>query len=188
MSTSAWTRARELIASIEEPAPTLGDARLRERASRLAMPIAPADRSAPEHALEVTCGGRTAWIGIGHVQRVHELRRITRVPVDAPLLLGVARFARQLLPVFDLGPLIGERPSRLSPLESRLVAIGSGTAELAIAVESTSGTVELSRGPTAIHGAHASFVGALGPGGQVVIDCERLLADPRLSVGPREGT
>lgn len=187
MSESAWTRARAVLDAMQG---THADrARvLEDRARRLAAPLAEAEH-APEEALAVACGGRTVWIGMGWVRRVHELRRVTRLPGSSPFLLGVARFHRRLLPVFDVGALVGERACRLSPLEARLVEIGKGEGELVLAAESTAGTVVLD-GRIARVGGQAGLVAAVGPGGEVVIDCDELLADPRFGAGaaPRSVT
>ncbi len=98
-------------------------------------------------------------------------------------------FHRRLLPVFDVGALVGERACRLSPLEARLVEIGKGEGELVLAAESTAGTVVLD-GRIARVGGQAGLVAAVGPGGEVVIDCDELLADPRFGAGaaPRSVT
>lgn len=184
MNDSAWTRARAALDAMQASGPDRARV-LEERARRLAAPLATTD-SAQETALALTCGGRTVWIGMGWVRRVHELRRVTRLPGSAPFLLGVARFHRRLLPVFDVGALVGERACRLSPQEARLVEIGRGEGELVLAAESTAGTVVLD-GRIARVGGQAGLMTAVGPGGEVVIDGDELLADPRFGAGAARG-
>lgn len=185
MSESAWTRARLRLDETE--AKRDEGAVLRERTARLAVPLAVGGPEPGEAMLELTLGGLRALLAMRWVHSVHEVRPITRIPGRAGLLVGVTRVRDQILPVFDVGALVGDRPCRRAPVEARLVVLGDEQLELALLADSVAKTRFVPRSDVvSMVGPCTGFACAVGPAGEVILDGAALLADPRFDCTDHE--
>jgi purine-binding chemotaxis protein CheW len=171
---------------------------LRERAHAAARPLptAPqqADAAGVIEVLEFRLADEQYAVETRWVHEVHPLRQLTPLPCTPPFVAGIVNVRGQVVTVLDLKRFFGLPQRGLTDLH-RIVRIGSGEAGLLADL-----TVQVKRL------AHASLqpplptqTGLGGPGvlgvasgGVVVLDAEKLLADPRLRVehvpGPNHGT
>jgi chemotaxis signal transduction protein len=91
--------------------------------------------------LGVSIHGNAYALRLEAVAGLHANKRITRIPVLKPGLLGIAGFRGAILPVYDLGILIGlravERPHWLAIIAKTDVAIAFETFEGHLRVPTT---------------------------------------------------
>jgi purine-binding chemotaxis protein CheW len=166
---------------------------LAERARLLAKPVDDRQVVDDHSSWSVTflVGGAPHALDTSHVLEVMRPGALAPVPGAPPLLLGVTTLRGAVLPVFDLGALLGQAPAPAGPTALALV-LGRDAPDLAFAV-----TEVLDVGPapagllSPLPPSLASAPGPLCTGvradGAVVLDGAALLADPRLAPPP-DGT
>ncbi len=68
-----------------------------------------ATRAAAHRFLAIRVGGDPYALALSEVAEVHGARRVTRLPLDVPELLGVASLRGIVAPVYDLAVFLGYR-------------------------------------------------------------------------------
>jgi purine-binding chemotaxis protein CheW len=154
---------------------------LEERARLYARPIAP-DRAETTIALvRFEIGNERFAIEAAFVQRIVALPRVTPLPGTPPHLAGIANVLRQLLPVFDLGRILGIPPAGDA---GELVVLGRVGPEFGILAGAVTDLVPLDTVPRGGKGDSRAIVQRVLADGRSLIDGAALLDDPRLVVGP----
>ena len=184
--------ARERLRRVAEgtaSAATLSPARARalmdERARRLAAPPArPADGAQMLEVLGFALGEECYGVETRQVREVVGLGEVTPVPSTPDFLLGVVNLRGQLLPVLDVGGLVG-LPAREASPRSRVVVLGAERPELGVLADAvhevTTVPVRDVLEAAASHGgAAARYVRGVTRDALVLIDAARLLDDERL--------
>lgn len=97
-----------------------------------ALHVTKEDRS--EDLLAITLFGSKYALKLGDVSGIYSNRKIARIPAARPGLLGIAGFRGAILPVYDLGALIG-LPASVKPKWLAVVRAG----DVAVAFEAFDG-------------------------------------------------
>ena len=153
------------------------------RAAALARPVAPDDRHDTVEVVTVEVGGGASFaIEARHVREVMRNDNLRRLPGGAGALLGVVPTRGEVVPVADLGALLGLcQPSLDRPMvvvldhdSAPLGLLVDGVTQVAMwrrsAVRSVTHAVALPREDTV----------GVGPAHTAVLDGEALLGDARL--------
>ena len=120
----------------------------------------------PNDLVAIRIGGDPYALRVAEIAGLHVDRSIASVPSQIPELLGIAGFRGSLIPVFDLGALLGYPAATAA---SRWLAIAAGTS-IAFAFEAFDGHVRVASGeivPCAPREAPAHVVAIARDGGQV---------------------
>ncbi|MDP9818021.1 chemotaxis protein CheW [Spirilliplanes yamanashiensis] len=100
--------------------------------------VPPRSAAAPaEELLALRAGGERYALRLRQAQGLYAERPITSLPGPVGALLGVAAFSGAIVPVYDLGALLG-RPADPSP---RWLVLAAGTPALAVAFAELDGHV-----------------------------------------------
>lgn len=168
---------------------------LDERARGLTRPFTTPAAEGDLHVI-VRAGGRRVALPMAALRSVVESPPITRLPPNGRSLIGVVALGGEVVPVADLGALLGyaDRPAETERL---LLVVEDGDSQLALKVDGVEGHETLLPHPSAridlsdsVHAPAASLTHEVGADGLVALDINAALADPRLSLpdaGPTAG-
>jgi purine-binding chemotaxis protein CheW len=121
-----------------------------------------------------------------HVQEVHPLRELTPLPCTPPFILGIVNVRGRILPVIDLKKFF-ELPERgVTDLHRIILVRGQGLevgllADVIIGVRSVAAETLQPSLPT-LTGIRADYLKGISEERLVVLDLDRLLADPKIIV------
>jgi len=163
-----------------------------ERARLLARPLVLAHETRAD-AVELACfsvGGEDLAIETRFVIKVAPLPPLEPIPWSPPLYLGVVNYQGVVLPVVALRRMLATAPKESTP--EKMLVLGTGLPELAIAVDAAEGVVLASAdaiaAATALPAGDPLVRGILG-GRRVVLRGDALLSDSRLfSAGDSHAT
>jgi purine-binding chemotaxis protein CheW len=163
---------------------------LEARARALARPPDVADTAATIEVTVFSIAREEYAIESRFLREVLRLADMTPVPGLPEPLAGVTNLRGEILAVFDLRRLFGIASSGIADLP-RLIVLGAEHAELGVLVESVReirrvAERELSPLPLGVGGAVRDLAHGVTLDGTLVLDGERLLADPRLTVEEAE--
>ncbi len=160
---------------------------LRGRAIALARP--PARAPAAETLLDVLefrLAQETYAMEIRHVREVYPFVALTPLPCTPAFVLGIVNVRGRLLPVFDLKKILGLPEQGITDLH-RIILVGNDELEFglladvigsvrAIPMASLQATL-----PT-LAGINADYLKGVTPESVVVLDVDRILSDPKITV------
>lgn len=159
------------------------DAVLAERARLLAQPAAVPRTDRTVAVVAFAAAGERYAIETAHVTRLEPLERITPLPGAPPHFAGIANLHGQIVPLIDLGVLLGAAPCAQP---TYAIALGGARTELGILADELLDLRALSWDePGAPAPAPRPIVRHITTDGTAVIDGAALLADPRLVAGER---
>jgi chemotaxis signal transduction protein len=98
------------------------------------------DNAPTEDFLAIGVGAQAVALRLSEVAGLFAGRKVTRIPSRAAALLGIAGFRGTILPVYDLGLLLG-RPA----LETRRWLVITSDASVALAFDSFHGHLRISK-------------------------------------------
>lgn len=121
-----------------------------------------------------------------HVQEVHPLRELTQLPGTPDFLLGIVNLRSRILPVLDLKKFFGLPEQGLTDLHRIILVRGNGLelgllADVVVGVRSVPAQALQSSLPT-LSGIRAEYLKGVTDERLVVLDLERILADPKIVV------
>ncbi len=121
-----------------------------------------------------------------HVREVQPLRQLTPLPCTPAFVLGVVNLRGRMLPVLDLKEFVGLPQGGLTDLH-RIIVVGDDTQEFGILADIGVGVRRLRADSlqtslTTLGGMGADYVKAVTSEHVVVLDMDRILADPRILV------
>lgn len=169
------------------PATAAAEEILRARAKALARPLDDGQASTTAlELLEFRIGRARYAVETKNVCEVHPLRNLTPLPSTPPLVLGIVNVRGRIVPVFDLVKLFDLPEHGVTDLHKIVVVEGSGM-ELGLltdaAVEVRLLPEESLQPPLPTSaGIRGDYLKGITADGLVVLDVERLLADPRIIV------
>jgi len=158
------------------------EAVLEARARIAARPLAAGEPSDAIDTVCFSCGAERYAIEVSVVRRIARLPHVTRLPGAPRHIAGVANLRGRLVPIVDLGRLLG---SSSDDEASHVVEIGSEGYALGILAGAVTGIEALPRDAAGSDGRPRmrSVVHRVLADGRALIDGAALLADPRLTVG-----
>lgn len=183
----AYARLERAVASGTRRSPDQVTRILEERARRLARPMEEA--SAPTEALELLVFSVEAeryGIETAHVVEVVPLRALTPVPCVPDFVVGVIHHRGRMLPVLDLGRLVG-LGARAAAETGRVVSLEVGPMAFGLRADAVGGvaharTAELAPPAGTDPGGRRTLLRGVSADGVAVLDVEALAADARLVI------
>lgn len=155
------------------------DAVLTERAQRLARPAVEVAVRPTIDVVTFSMGTERFAVATQFVYRLERLEGVTPLPDAARHFAGIANFHGQLVPLIDLGLLLGSAPCEHPAFA---VVLGDARADIGVLAEMLA---DISTAPLDAFAAPAPgprpIVHHITPDGIAVIDGAALLADPRLT-------
>ena len=184
---SRWAEVRQRLA--EEWAKPIGpdpETVMRARARRIAQPP---DAAAflEDDVLRARVGGAVLELPMASVVEVTLLPRWVPLPGTPRHLLGLARVGSALAPVFDIGPLVTGRATERGA-DARLITLSGAGPALSFVAEAVLDTVASPTDRAAAPDDAPAFVAGITSSGELFVDPDALLADPRLMVDQRDAT
>jgi purine-binding chemotaxis protein CheW len=160
---------------------------LRARAQALARPPHPTTAAgATLELLEFGLASERYALETRHVQGVHPLRELTPLPCTPAFLLGIVNVRGRILPVLDLKKFFDLPERGLTDLH-RIILVRGNELELGLLADVIVGvrnvmadTLQPSL-PT-LTGIRADYLKGVSAERLVVLDLERILADPKIIV------
>lgn len=185
------SRAHAAITELLEPSPERARAIMDERARRLAG--ARAKQAAPTPALETlgfALGLERYAVESTYVREVVRLVDFTPVPGAPEFLFGITNLRGQVLVLADLRKFFGVRQQGRTDL-ARVVVLGTDRPELGILADEAHELrsiplTEIQNPFESVTGIGREYLLGVTKDALIVLDGARLLADPRLFVGPTE--
>jgi purine-binding chemotaxis protein CheW len=121
-----------------------------------------------------------------HVGEVYPLRDLTPLPCTPPFVLGIVNVRGRVTPVIDIKKFFGLPEKGLTDLHCIILVRGNGVelgllADVIVAVRSIAAESLQATLPT-FTGIHADYLKGLTADRLVVLDLDRILADPRIVV------
>ena len=171
------------------PTPAVPDAGqiLRARAQALARPpqLAKAADASLE-VLEFRLARESYALETRHVQEVYPLRNLTPLPCTPPFMLGIVNVRGRITPVIDIKKFFDLPDKGLTDLH-RVVLVRSGDFELGLLADVIAGVRNIpldSLQPSlaTLTGIRAEYLKGVTAQRLVVLDLERMLADPKIIV------
>lgn len=160
---------------------------LRERAQAMARPpqSAPAAGTMLE-LLEFHLASERYALESRHVQEVHPLRELTPLPCTPPFVLGIVNVRGRILPVFDLKKFFDLPERGLTDLHRIILVRGNGLelgllADVIVGVRAIAADSLQPSLPT-LTGIRADYLKGVNDERLVVLDIDRILADPKIIV------
>jgi purine-binding chemotaxis protein CheW len=160
---------------------------LRARAKTLATP---ARRSSPAGAmlelLEFRLASERYALETRHVRDVHPLRDLTPLPGTPAFVLGIVNVRGRILPVLDLKKFFDLPERGLTDLHRIILVQGNDLefgllADVIVGVHSVAADTLQPSLPT-LTGIRAEYLKGIGEDRLVVLEVERILADPKIIV------
>lgn len=160
---------------------------LRSRALALARP--PDDAPAVDTMLEVLefrLAKERYALETRFVREVHPLKDLTPLPCTPPFVLGIVNLRGRIVPVLDLKKLFDLPEEGLTDLHRIIMVQGNGL-ELGLLADATVGVRSIpadSLQPSllTLTGVRSEYLTGVTPERLVVLDVDRLLADPKIIV------
>lgn len=157
----------------------LVDAELAERARRLAQPAEQSVTAATIDLVAFSTGRERFAVAAAFVYRLERLERVTPLPDAARHFAGITNLHGQLVPLVDLGLLLGSAPCERADFA---VVLGDDRADIGLLAETLLDIQALPRDALAASAAPPRpIVHHITADGIAVIDGAALLADPRLT-------
>jgi purine-binding chemotaxis protein CheW len=159
---------------------------LRARARALAQPRSSAAPSRMLELLEFRLASERYALEARHVQNVHPLRELTPLPCTPPFVLGIVNVRGRILPVLDLKKFFELPEQGLTDLH-RIILVQGNDLELGLLADVIVGVRSVAADslqpslPT-LTGIRADYLKGIGEEGLVVLDLDRILADPKIIV------
>jgi purine-binding chemotaxis protein CheW len=159
---------------------------LRERARKLARPAQEPPATEQIELLEFRLARERYAVESRHVQEVYPLRDLTPLPDTPPFLLGLVNVRGRILPVFDLRKLF-ELPEQGLTDMHRIVLVRGNDLELGLLADVIVGVHDVARDslqpslPT-LTGIRAQYLLGVTDEHLIVLDLDRILADPRILI------
>lgn len=160
---------------------------LRARAKVLAArPQQPMPASAMLELLEFRLASERYALETRHVQDVHPLRDLTPLPCTPSFVLGIVNVRGRILPVLDLKKFFDLPEHGLTDLHRIILVQGVDLefgllADVIVGVRSVAADALQPSLPT-LTGIRAEYLKGIGEDRLVVLDLERILADPKIIV------
>jgi len=168
---------------------------LRERA-RILSEVPAADESGEKiSALSFVLSGELYGVELKHLAETRQATPLRRLPAAPPHLAGLMNLRGELLPVIDLGPILGLGQREMAMLLPAVLVLSFHGDKLALAVDQardilTFPAKELQPPPVSLDPEHALFVrGEYLKERRLLtlLDVEKIVADPRFAGPGREG-
>lgn len=160
---------------------------LRQRALHLAQPPA-VEAPAKEQIelLEFHLGGERYALETRHASELHPLRDLTPLPGTPAFVRGIVNLRGRILPVYDLRRFFGVPEQGITDLH-RIVVVNGEDFELGLLADRVMGVrtlprAALSPAPPTLTAIAADYLKGICDERLIVLDLERLLADPRIVV------
>jgi purine-binding chemotaxis protein CheW len=160
---------------------------LRERARALARtPDRSADSEVSLQVLEFQLARERYAVETGYVQEVYPFKSLTVLPSTPPFIAGVVNVRGRILPVLDLKVFFDLPKEGLTDLHRIVVVSGHDLefgllADVSVGVQ-TIAVNSLQPPPPTVAGIGADYMRGVTVDGLIVLDMERILADPRIIV------
>jgi purine-binding chemotaxis protein CheW len=160
---------------------------LRSRARALARPPQPAETAGSSlEVLEFRLARESYAVETRHVQEVYPLKNLTPLPCTPPFVLGVVNVRGRITPVIDIKKFFDLPDKGLTDLH-RVILIRGGGLELGLLADVI---VSVRRVPLdtlqaslpSLTGIRAEYLKGVTAERLVVLDLDRLLADPKIVV------
>jgi purine-binding chemotaxis protein CheW len=160
---------------------------LRARAKALATSTRQSlNGSAMLELLEFRLASERYALETRHVQDVHPLRDLTPLPCTPAFVLGIVNVRGRILPVLDLKKFFDLPEHGLTDLH-RIILVRGNDLEFGLLADVIVGVrrvaaVSLQPSLPTLTGIRAEYLKGIGEDRLVVLDVERILADPKLIV------
>ena len=154
------------------------EAILAERARRLAQPAVAINIKPTVDVVAFGTGNDRFAVATAFVYRLERLERVTPLPGAARHFSGITNVHGQLVPLVDLGLLLGSRACE-SPAFA--IVLGDARADIGLLAETLLDIRALPLDAFGARPAQQSIVHHIISDGTAVIDAAALLADPRLT-------
>jgi purine-binding chemotaxis protein CheW len=183
----AYERLERALASGAERSPDEIVRILEERARRLARPVERASALVPALELLVfSLGPERCGIETAHVVEVVPVRALTPLPCVPDFIAGIIHHRGRILPVLDLGRLVGSG-ARAAAETGRVLCLEVGPMTFGLLADAVTGVVaaraeDLAPRPGGDQGGRRTFLRGVSADGVAVLDMEALAADPRLVI------
>jgi purine-binding chemotaxis protein CheW len=183
----AYARLERAVASGTQRSPEQVARILEERAQKAARPAE--EVAAPAEALDLlvfSVGTERYGIETAHVVEVIPLRALTSVPCVPDFVLGVIHHRGRMLPVLDLGRLVGPG-ARAADETGRVVSLEVGPMAFGLRADAVVGVAharaaELAPPAGTDPGGRRTLLRGVSADGVAVLDVEALAADARLVI------
>jgi purine-binding chemotaxis protein CheW len=158
---------------------------LRERAKALARRADTGQAEPAIELLEFGIGGQAYGIETSHLAGVLPLRQLTPLPGTPSFIAGIVNLRGRVTAVLDLRRFVEVPASGLSDLRHLVHVQGQGL-DLCLLATRVAGVRrlrldELHPAPPGLAGRHPEHLRGIAADGLLLLDVDRLLADPRLS-------
>jgi purine-binding chemotaxis protein CheW len=159
---------------------------LKARARTLARAQKSATTDATLEVIEFRLASERYAIESRHVHGVHELRELTPLPGTPAFVLGIVNLRGRILPVLDLKKFFGLPEQGLTDLHRIIQVRGADLefgllADVIVAVRQIA-VASLVPALATLTGIHAEYLKGVSDERLVVLDFDRILADPRIVV------
>ena len=170
---------------------TAAEALLRERAAALARPPPSAPTGTTLEVLEFRLATERYAVESRYVENIHPLRDLTPLPCTPPFILGVVNIHGRIVPVIDLKKFFALPEHGLTDLHRVILIEGNDLelgllADVIVSVRSIPADRLQPSLPT-LTGIRADYLKGIGDQRLVVLDLQRILADPRIIVHEEVG-
>lgn len=160
---------------------------LRERAVALAR--APRAESSPHGSIELLefkLANERYAVETRHVVEVHPLRDLTPLPGTPPFIRGIVNLRGRILPVFDLKKFFDLPEQGVTDLH-RIIVVRGGELEFGLLADVVASVrsidlATLSPALPTLSEIGAEYLMGVSPERLVVLDLERIFADPKIVV------
>lgn len=171
------------------PIPAAPDALqiMRARARALARPPQPADAARTSlEVLEFSLARESYAVETRHVQEVYPLKNLTPLPCTPPFVRGIVNVRGRITAVIDIKKFFDLPDKGLTDLH-RVILIRSGDLELGLLADVIVGVRQvpldsLQASLPTLTGIRADYLKGVTAERLVVLDLDRILADPRIIV------
>ena len=175
-----WAEVRTRLQHSDAPTATRSDsAVLQQRARELAQPITQLETIADQQAKIILfeLGGQTFGLETSAIREVLDAPELTPLPGTPVHVKGLANIRSQVVPVFDIGPVLPV-PESPDGGPTKLVIITFDAAVFAILAHQILGVRELSAisGRRETHGLNTQYIANLTADGLIVLDVPALAA------------
>ncbi len=163
---------------------------LKERARRVVNAPHDDDSIILQPTLDTFLGDRVYVLPIDMLTAIHDEIEVVRVPKAPSFVCGVANIRGRIIPVLDLGVLLG---IRAQPLTGMPVLVGASDDHLTITLAvdrvgaiRTIPAQTLDPVPPGLGIAHPEYLMGTLPDGTILVDVNAILADPDIVVNISE--
>jgi len=158
---------------------------LQARAERAARQLQAGRENGDLTTLVVTVRAETYALPIEAVVAVYENILVVPIPCTPPYVAGIANIRGHILPVLDLGTLLGAPPQPHNT--ASLVVVSDGDLSVALRVEGIGAvqalsTTRLNPFPANLDLVHTAYLRGTLSDGSVLLDIKAILNDPALVV------